>query len=938
MKKHLHTNQSHSMSFLKSFFTTFIFGIVFSLTAIGTNTITLSSAVGTNAQTKCINTAITDITYTTTEATGATFSNLPSGVNGSWSSNTVTITGTPSQAGTFSYTVTLTGGTGTVTANGTITVNPTLSAVALTPTSAQAICSNGNGSLLTATETGGGTITSRQWGKRSATGGTITNISGATGQTYTPTGTDLTAGTWYIVCTSTPTCGSASISNEVTVVVTALPTASISYSGSPWCTSAGTQTVTLNGTNAYTGGTYSSTTGLTINTSTGAITPSTSTAGNYTVTYTIAAAGGCSAVTATANVTVTALPTASISYSGSPWCTSATAQSVSLTGTTGGTYTASPSGLSLVAGTGAITPSSSTANAYTVTYTIAAAGGCSAVTANASVTVNALPTVTITGSSPICVGGTSALSPTIGGTWASSSASLATVTSAGVVTGVAAGSPTFTFTQTSTGCTNTTSAITVNALPTPTLTSNDTDNKICAGTSVTFSASGGTSYEFFVGSTSQGATSATATFTTTSLTNGQTVTAKVTNANGCIATSSGITTSVNPLPTISTNGTIAPVCYSTSATTTSLAYTTTTNTPTSYSIDWNPAANSAGLSDQGITATTFNTGSGTITTIAIPANLAANTYSGTMTITNANGCTATQNLTVTVNPLPTITTTGTSAPVCYSATATTTSLAYTATTNTPTSYSIDWNPAANSAGLSDQGITATTFNTGSGTITTIAIPANLAANTYSGTMTITNANGCTATQNLTVTVNPLPTLTGATQAATVCDGSTATINLTGLLASSTFTINYSIAGVAQTAISNIASNSSGTASFTTPTLTYTNNGQTLQVTSITCTSQTTGCSKNFAQNVTLSVSPTSVGGSIAGSATVCTGANSTALTLSGKTGSVTKWQSSTTSDFSSAVTNISNTTNSLNRCKSYNYDLLSGSSYQWGLSCCKFYQ
>jgi hypothetical protein len=66
---------------------------------------------------------ITDITYSTTGATGASVTGLPAGVNGSWSANVVTISGTPSESGTFNYTVTLTGGCGTVTANDTLTVN-----------------------------------------------------------------------------------------------------------------------------------------------------------------------------------------------------------------------------------------------------------------------------------------------------------------------------------------------------------------------------------------------------------------------------------------------------------------------------------------------------------------------------------------------------------------------------------------------------------------------------------------------------------------------------------------------------------------------------------------------------------------------------------------------------------------------------------------------
>ena len=59
------------------------------ITATGTITvincsITLSSALGTDAQTVCNNTPIVSITYATTGATGASFAGLPAGVNGAW--------------------------------------------------------------------------------------------------------------------------------------------------------------------------------------------------------------------------------------------------------------------------------------------------------------------------------------------------------------------------------------------------------------------------------------------------------------------------------------------------------------------------------------------------------------------------------------------------------------------------------------------------------------------------------------------------------------------------------------------------------------------------------------------------------------------------------------------------------------------------------------
>jgi hypothetical protein len=73
---------------------------------------------------RCVNTALTAITHTTTGATGiGTATGLPSGVTAAFASNTITISGTPTAAGTFSYSIPLTGGCGTVNATGTITVD-----------------------------------------------------------------------------------------------------------------------------------------------------------------------------------------------------------------------------------------------------------------------------------------------------------------------------------------------------------------------------------------------------------------------------------------------------------------------------------------------------------------------------------------------------------------------------------------------------------------------------------------------------------------------------------------------------------------------------------------------------------------------------------------------------------------------------------------------
>jgi hypothetical protein len=188
------------------------------------------------------------------------------------------------------------------------------------------------------------------------------------------------------------------------------------------------------------GGTYSSlTTGLSINASTGAIIPSTSTAGTYTVKYTIASAGGCSAVSTTTTVTITTSAAAIISYTGSPWCkTITTSRTVTRTGTSGGTYSAIPAGLTISSMSGSIIPSSSAPGTYTVRYTIAASGGCAAVIATATVTITAAPTATIGYiNSPYCRTITTAQSVsqtgTTGGVYSSSPSGLSINASTGAI-------------------------------------------------------------------------------------------------------------------------------------------------------------------------------------------------------------------------------------------------------------------------------------------------------------------------------------------------------------------------------------------------------------------------------------------------------------------------------------------------------------------------
>ena len=214
------------------------------------------------------------------------------------------------------------------------------------------------------------------------------NLAASTPATYIVTNTIAAAG------------GCGPISTPFTVTITPAPIASFSYTGTPYC---------KNGTNPSpsfaaggVAGTFTSAAGLSINAVTGQINLAASTAGTYTVTNTIAASGGCLAVSQTSTVTITNLPQATIAYSDSFYCyNNIGSQQVTLTGTTGGTFSASPSGLSISSTSGAFNVSTSAAGAYTVTYTMAAAGGCLQQIATTTFTI--IPQINVQ-LSAICVG------------------------------------------------------------------------------------------------------------------------------------------------------------------------------------------------------------------------------------------------------------------------------------------------------------------------------------------------------------------------------------------------------------------------------------------------------------------------------------------------------------------------------------------------------
>ncbi len=219
------------------------------------------------------------------------------------------------------------------------------------------------------------------------------------------------------------------------------PVVSITYSASAFCADASDPTPTVS--NNAGAGTFASTTGLVINSTTGVVDIDASTAGSYLITYT-----DTDAATATFNFTINALPTVIVSVSAGTICVG---ESTTITATGAASYVWSNGSTG-----NSITVSPTTTTTFTATGTDS--NGCTSSGAT-TITVNALPTVEITGTLTYCVGSTTTLTATAGLSsylWSTGATTQAI--------NVTAGSYTVTGTD-SNGCSATSSASTVTELP-----------------------------------------------------------------------------------------------------------------------------------------------------------------------------------------------------------------------------------------------------------------------------------------------------------------------------------------------------------------------------------------------------------------------------------------------------------------------------------------
>ncbi|EJG01580.1 T9SS sorting signal type C domain-containing protein [Flavobacterium sp. F52] len=560
--------------------------------------------------------------------------------------------------------------------------------------------------------------------------------------------------------------------------------------------------------------------------------PAGTAAGTYTGSL-IVNNGTCVSTATNFTVTVNAIPTITLGAT-TAVCTSSSAQNTPLpyTATTNSpttysiTWDASPTN-TFAAVTNASLPASpisiaipanTAAGTYTGTLTVRNANGCVSTASNFTVTVSGPPTITLTGTTPVCFNASAQTanlnytattnSPnTYSITWnASPTNSFAAVTNAtltaspisiAVPAGTAAGTYTGTIiVKNATGCTSSGTNFTVTVNPLPTISLSAT-TAVCISSSaqsttlpytavtnaptnysITWNASPTNTFTA-VSNASLPASPINIPIPANTAAGTYTGTLTVSNANGCVSTATNFTVTVNALPTITLGATTA-VCTSSSAQNTPLPYTAVTNSPTNYSITWNasPTNTFAPVTNASLPTSPIN--------IPIPANTAPGTYTGTITVSNTNGCISTAtNFTVIVNPLPAITLGATSA-VCASSNPQSTTLPYSASTNSPTNYSITWNASPTNTFAS-----VTNASLPAGPIT-IPIPANTAAGIYTGTLTVSNANGCVSTAaNFTVTVNAVPTITLGTVTPVCFNASDQTANLS-YTATTNSPTNYSI--------------------------------------------------------------------------------------------------------------------------------------------------
>jgi hypothetical protein len=698
--------------------------------------------------------------------------------------------------------------------------------------------------------------------------GTLTGETTLT-PTYAPAISDAgNTVTLTMTVTGSNSCGSTTAEAFYTVIVNDQPTATIDYPGSPYCGN-GTATVTLTG---QTGGTFSSTAGLSVNASTGEINLSASTPGTYTVTYDFSDTNSCGNSTTT-EVTVNEWPLAETGPDGNI----CVGESVTLgvPAISGHSYNWESDIDGFISNDAQITVSPDVTTVYTLTETVDATS-CENFN-SVTVTSNQLIDVTVDPATlAICSGETTNIqisSNYIGTTfnWTTS------FVSGSATTGFSDGSGS-TIAQTLTNnsgvteiikydiiatagsCANANPFIEVTvypATPVPTITSGTTT--ICQGESVELTSSAASGYQWFKdGVAISGETSQTHTASTAG-----DYTVEITDANGCSAISAPTTVIVNPLPTATISGT-AEVCMNDAEP--SVTFTGSGGTePYTFTYNIN-----------GGTDLTVTTISGNSISVNAPTGIAGTFIYNLLSVqdassTNCSNTVTDQSAAITVNPLPTATIATSATEVCQD------------DTQPVITFTGDNGTAPYTFTYTVNGGSAQTISTsGAATSVTLNVPTNTAGDFEYNLTSVQDASSTTCSnavtgETVTITVNPLSTATisGTT---TVCqDDAEPEIVFTGNGGSEPYTFVYRINGGADQTVTTTIGNTvsvpvaTGVAGTFTYTLVTVEEGS------------TTSCENAASGTATVTVKPVPAA-TIGGDKVVCQDESTPAILFTGSNG------------------------------------------------------
>jgi len=373
---------------------------------------------------------------------------------------------------------------------------------------------------------------------------------------------------------------------SASVLITVTPSPTLTVTASPQNICVGQNSIlTANGASTYSWSTGASTASITV-------TPTT------TTTYTVTGYNGSCSSSATVVVNVSTNLNVTINANPPSVCIGGTSV---LTASGGSTYSWS---------TGGSTASITVTPTATTTYTVTGSSGvgCSN-TATVTVTVSSSPTISITAApQSICIGGTSVLTASGASTYSwSTGGSTASITVTPTAT------TTYTVTGSSgVGCSNT-ATVTVSVSSSPTISITAAPQSICIGGTSVLTASGGSTYSW-----STGGSTASITVTPTATT---TYTVTGSSGVGCSNTAT-VTVTVGSSPTISITAAPPSICIGSTSVLTA-------NGSSTYS--WSTGGSTSSITVTPTTTTTY-----------------------TVTGSSGVGCSGTATVSVTVNPLPTV--------------------------------------------------------------------------------------------------------------------------------------------------------------------------------------------------------------------------------------------------------------------------------------------